>query len=204
LLWRADYVDGVKTGWVRDSGHCLVASATRSNWQLIAVVLDSGDTYNDALVLLNYGFGNYQQKVFAREGDAVGRARVRFGRLSFVPAVCQQTLAQVIGPGLPAAGRLQVSLQTAKAPVAQGKVVGEAQLSVDRQVVASSPLLAGEQVPRSRVIVAIWWLVKLAAILLVAAAGIRTGAKLVKVRRRRRRGLPPQSGRPYPGRPGQG
>jgi D-alanyl-D-alanine carboxypeptidase (penicillin-binding protein 5/6) len=204
LLWRADYVDGVKTGWVRDSGHCLVASATKNGWQLISVVLDSGDTYSDALVLLNFGFANYQQKVFARQGDAVGRARVRLGRLSFVPAICQQTLAQVTGPGLPPAGRLQVSLKTAKAPVAQGEAVGEAQLSVDGQVVASSPLLAGEQVPRSRVIVAIWWLVKLAALLLVAAAGIRTGAKLVKARRRRRRGLPPQSGRPYPGRPGQG
>ncbi len=63
------------------------------------------------------------------------------------PAVCQYTLAQVTGPGLPPAGRLQVSLKTAKAPVAQGEAVGEAQLSVDGQVVASSPLLAGEQVP---------------------------------------------------------
>lgn len=204
LLWRADYVDGVKTGWVRDSGHCLVASATRNDWQLIAVVLDSGDTYSDALALLNYGFANYQQKIFARQGDAVGRARVRFGRAGYVPAICQWTLAQVLGPGLPPAGRLQVSLKTNRAPVAQGKEVGQAQLLVDGQVFSSSALLAGEQVPRSRLIVALGWLGRLAALFLVTAIGIRTGAKLIKVRRRRRRGLAPQSGRPDPSRPDQG
>lgn len=56
LLWRYRGADGVKTGWTRAAGRCLVASATRNGIQLITVVLDSPDHYRDTTRLLNYGF----------------------------------------------------------------------------------------------------------------------------------------------------
>ena len=199
LLWRADYVDGVKTGYVRESGHCLVASGSRDNWQLIAVALDSPDTYGETLQLLEYGFASYQQKVLAREGDAVGRARVRWGREGSVPAICRDTLAQVVGPGLPPPGRLQVATEVVKAPVAHGEIVGAAQLVVDGKATASSPLLAAAGVPLSRLVVAGAWALRIGAVFLLAAVGVRTSAKLVKARRRRRSRLPPESGPADPG-----
>ena len=56
LLWRYAGADGVKTGWTRAAGPCLVASATRNGIQLITVVLDSPDHYRDTIHLLDYGF----------------------------------------------------------------------------------------------------------------------------------------------------
>jgi len=56
LLWRYRGADGVKTGWTRAAGPCLVASATRHGIRLITVVLDSPDMYRDTVRLLNYGF----------------------------------------------------------------------------------------------------------------------------------------------------
>ena len=56
LLWRYAGADGVKTGWTRAAGPCLVASATRNGTQLITVVLDSPDHYRDTIHLLDYGF----------------------------------------------------------------------------------------------------------------------------------------------------
>ena len=46
----------VKTGYTHKAGPCLVASATRGKVSLIAVVLDSNDTYSDARRLLDFGF----------------------------------------------------------------------------------------------------------------------------------------------------
>jgi len=204
LLWRADYVDGVKTGWVRESGHCLVASATRNGWQLIAVVLDSGDTYSDALALLDYGFATYRQHVFAQRGDAVGRVRVRFGSPGSVSAIAQQSLAQMTGPGLPPAGKLEVTTKRLTAPIVQGSTVGEARVLVNGKPIATSRLVAGEPVKRSPLVVAGEWAARMAGLLAVAVVGIRTGAKLVKVRRRRRRGVAPQSGRADPSGPSPG
>ena len=56
LLWRYAGADGVKTGYTRASGPCLVASATRHGIQLITAVLDSPDHYGDTIHLLDYGF----------------------------------------------------------------------------------------------------------------------------------------------------
>jgi D-alanyl-D-alanine carboxypeptidase len=56
LLTRYRGATGVKTGYTRLSGHCLVASATRGGRSLIAVVLSSPDMYGDATKLLDVGF----------------------------------------------------------------------------------------------------------------------------------------------------
>ncbi len=56
LLWNYAGADGVKTGTTNAAGKCLVASATRNNCRLIAVILHSSDRYGDAQKLLDFGF----------------------------------------------------------------------------------------------------------------------------------------------------
>lgn len=58
LLRMYPGANGVKTGFTHKSGWCLVSSATRHGRTLIAVVLDSGDMYNDSRKLLDLGFRN--------------------------------------------------------------------------------------------------------------------------------------------------
>jgi D-alanyl-D-alanine carboxypeptidase len=50
--------EGVKTGWTTKAQHCLVASARRRGFHLIAVVLGSRDAFADATRLLTYGFAS--------------------------------------------------------------------------------------------------------------------------------------------------
>jgi D-alanyl-D-alanine carboxypeptidase (penicillin-binding protein 5/6) len=204
LLWRADYVDGVKTGWVSQSGQCIVASATKDGWQLIAVLLDSPDRYGEALALLDYGFTAFQRKVYAASGDVVARAEVSRGRQRTVPAVCSQTLAAVSGPGLPEAARLEVKTKRMMAPVAVRAPVGEARLVVAGKVVGRSPLLAGEAVAVSRPVVLGVWALRVIVLLALAAITVRTSARIVKAHRRRGRGLAPQGRGPDPRRPSAG
>jgi D-alanyl-D-alanine carboxypeptidase len=48
---------GVKTGYTERSGRCLVAAAQRNGRTMIAVVIDTYDTYGAAGSLLDQGFG---------------------------------------------------------------------------------------------------------------------------------------------------
>ncbi|MGE5557439.1 MAG: D-alanyl-D-alanine carboxypeptidase family protein [Bacillota bacterium] len=59
LLWRYKFADGVKTGYTREAGKCLVASGTKDGQTLIAVALNSSDMYGDTSRMLDYGFSNY-------------------------------------------------------------------------------------------------------------------------------------------------
>jgi D-alanyl-D-alanine carboxypeptidase (penicillin-binding protein 5/6) len=205
LLWRAGFVDGVKTGFVKESGHCLIASGSRDGWRLIAVVLDSPDVYADAEALLEYGFSAFGRHLYARAGDAVGRTRVSGGKQSQLTAICQHTLACVTGPGLSDDVRLEVRLEKLKAPVAKGAHVGLARLvSARGQVIASSPLVAGEEVPRWWLKIIGTWFLRSAVAVAVFVFVVRTCAKAVKARRRRRRLLAAQGSGPYPGGPRPG
>jgi len=205
LLWRADFVDGVKTGFVKESGHCLIASGSRNGWRLIAVVLDSPDMYADAKALLDYGFAAFSRHVYARAGDAVGQAPVKAGKLSRVPAVAEWTLAAVTGPGVAEDCRLEVRLEKLTAPLRKGARVGMARLvSAGGEVIAASPLVAGEAVPRSWLKIIAAWLFRSAAAIAVFVFSVRTCAKIVKARRRRRRLLATQSSGSYPGGPRSG
>ncbi len=56
MLTRYPGATGVKTGYTSKAGRCLVAAATRNGRSLIAVVLQSRDTYGDASKLLDLGF----------------------------------------------------------------------------------------------------------------------------------------------------
>lgn len=61
MLWQFSGGDGVKTGFTKKAGRCLVASATRNDWQLVSVVLNCGDMWNASSELLEYGFNNYKK-----------------------------------------------------------------------------------------------------------------------------------------------
>jgi D-alanyl-D-alanine carboxypeptidase len=56
LLGTYAGADGVKTGWTTIAGHCLVASATRGDKSVIAVLLHDDNMYGDARRLLDFGF----------------------------------------------------------------------------------------------------------------------------------------------------
>lgn len=58
LLWRYQYTTGIKTGYTKKAGGCLVSTASRNGKKLIAVVLKSSYIYDDSQKLFSYGFSN--------------------------------------------------------------------------------------------------------------------------------------------------
>ncbi len=63
LLWRDRTVDGVKTGYTKDAGYCLVASAVRQGMRLVSVVMGTDSDQarmRESQKLLSYGFRYYE------------------------------------------------------------------------------------------------------------------------------------------------
>ena len=59
MLRLYDGANGVKTGFTKNSGRCLVSSAKRGGMQLIAVVLNHGDMWGDSISILDYCFDTF-------------------------------------------------------------------------------------------------------------------------------------------------
>lgn len=60
LLSRLDGAVGVKTGFTRAGGRCLVSAATRGALTLVAVTLNAPDDWRDHTALLEWGFSQYR------------------------------------------------------------------------------------------------------------------------------------------------
>lgn len=153
LLWRYAGADGVKTGWIAQSGECLVASATRGGWQLIAVVLNAPQMYADAKALLDYGFENFAPLRAAASGQIISRLPIPDGVGTLVAVVPEEVVA-VVRPG--ASISTQVKITRTTAPIARGEVVGAAVFTSQGVEVARSPLVARDAVPVRSLWALVW------------------------------------------------
>ncbi|MBR5252311.1 MAG: D-alanyl-D-alanine carboxypeptidase [Clostridia bacterium] len=69
LLRLSDDVIGVKTGFTKHSGRCLVSAAERDGVSVIAVTLNAPDDWNDHLAMHEEGFSAYSSVTLAEAGE---------------------------------------------------------------------------------------------------------------------------------------
>jgi len=69
MLTMYQGADGVKTGFTKKCGRCLVSSATRDNLKLIAVTLNAPSDWHDHTGMLDFGFSKYNYKKVIGKGD---------------------------------------------------------------------------------------------------------------------------------------
>lgn len=69
LLRLSDDVIGVKTGFTKHSGRCLVSAAERDGVCVIAVTLNAPDDWNDHLTMLESGLAEYESYTLAEAGE---------------------------------------------------------------------------------------------------------------------------------------
>ena len=154
LLYRWNECDGVKTGYTRQAGRCLISSATRVDpatnrpWRLIAVVLRSPDTWTDSHHLLEYGFQNYTPQVMARGGQAVARLDVQ-GGANQVNAVATKELRLPLRAGEQEALSTQIRSLEPEAPVEKEQEVAKMVWLLHGKPIASVPLVAREAIGKS-------------------------------------------------------
>ncbi len=56
LLWKYSHTIGIKTGFTKKSGRCLISAAEKNGIILVAVTLNASDDWNDHISMFEYGF----------------------------------------------------------------------------------------------------------------------------------------------------
>ncbi|MGQ9498464.1 MAG: D-alanyl-D-alanine carboxypeptidase family protein [Desulfotomaculales bacterium] len=142
-------INGVKTGTTSAAGQCLIASASRGDRGLIAVVLNSGARYRDAIALLTYGFEGVKPLVGSEKGDFYTRVLVRGGERPNVVVVPARTvrlyLPEKQNDSLQKEVRLVSSME---APVRAGQKAGEMIFYLGGLELSRVPLVAKYAVDR--------------------------------------------------------
>ena len=73
LLWMADGIIGVKTGYTKAAGRLLVSAMEYQGRTLIAVTINDGNDWQDHLSLYEYGKSCYAYKCLVPKGTLLGQ-----------------------------------------------------------------------------------------------------------------------------------
>lgn len=149
LLKLYDGCTGVKTGFTKKSGRCLVSSAKRDGTELVAVTLNDGNDWQDHMSMLDYGFNNTYTTTVQKKGDFVKTLSVKGGTESFVKAIClgEFNHTRILG------NKENVSVvydipDSISAPVAYGETLGKIDIYYKDKLVRSLPVFSSECVEK--------------------------------------------------------
>ncbi len=147
LLWSYSGADGVKTGTTNAAGKCLVASATRNNWQLITVVLKSGSRFSESARLLDYGFNNFRKIELVKKGEIITNIPVEWGQNREVKLISDGQLKYLLPAGpTDQITRKIITTGNLQAPVANRQVVGRLAFYHNAQEIGQVDLITTKEV----------------------------------------------------------
>lgn len=148
LLRIYDGCVGVKTGYTKKSGRCLVGAAERDGLDFISVTLDAPNDWNDHCEMLNYGFETLERISFAKEYDHIYKIPVIDGEEGFL-RVANVNGANIITERKEREIEEHIRLvRYAVAPIKRGDVLGEIIYTVDGEEAARVPLVATKSLNR--------------------------------------------------------
>lgn len=151
LLTRYDDCTGIKTGFTKAAGKCLVSSATRDGVNLICVVLNSPDMYNECAQMLDYGFSVVELVTLMHKDDYVGTIIVKNGvEVNLEVYLNDDIIISAVKNNNSQPSIKLILNESVEAPVSKGQQLGCIQVLLDDEVLKEYPLFASCDVHRAK------------------------------------------------------
>jgi len=71
VVFQYKYGSGIKIGYTKAAGRCLVASAKKDNMEIIVVVLNDNNWFNDSYKIFDWAFDNYNSYNIVESGQYI-------------------------------------------------------------------------------------------------------------------------------------
>jgi len=154
LLGLVPGVDGLKTGFTKEAGHGIIASAKQDGRRLIAVIAGDAtadERRDDARRLLEWGFRAFAETKLFDAGEVVGHARVWGGQRMYVPLAGKGDI-NVWLPRNMANQKLRDNIVyqwPLKPPLKNGEQVAVLRVTTSSETMNQVPLLVAEDVEQA-------------------------------------------------------
>ena len=150
LLYLDDSVDGMKTGFTKKAGYCLVSSALRGKKRLISVVLgakSADQRTNASKALLEYGFRFFETHKIFEEKKIITEGNVFGGSQQMVKlGVLEDAYISIPRRQIKNIKQKYVIDKNLTAPINQGDSVGYVLIQLDSKTLTSIKLYSMETI----------------------------------------------------------
>lgn len=141
LLRMSEDVIGVKTGFTKHSGRCLVSAAERDGVCVIAVTLNAPDDWRDHMSLHELGFSQYHTEHLAQAGQFTYDIPCPFAENGTVTVTNTDSLAVCLKNGTEVTHCAEAP-HLLLTPVTVGDVLGRVVFTADGKILGELPLYA--------------------------------------------------------------
>ena len=156
LLKSYEGAIGIKTGYTKKSGRCLVSAAERDGLTLICVTLSAPDDWNDHRTLLDYGFSLYESRLIYAKNKFTHTLPIVGGEQEYVTLTNGEDIRLTLPKSLTDVEYRIEAPRFAYAPVSERNILGTLICSVKGEDVLEVPLYAAYSVQESTKKNTIW------------------------------------------------
>ncbi len=145
LLFNYEGTTGIKTGYTKLDGRCLVSSVERNGIELICVTLNGVDHWNDHKNLYAESFKKLEKRTLSAKGENAFEISVVGGKSNFATAI-NNTAIELYLP-IDADIETKVYLpQFIYAPISKGEIIGELRIYCNNEIIHTVPLCSIENI----------------------------------------------------------
>ncbi len=150
LLKMYDGATGIKTGFTKKSGRCLVSSAICDGVEYICVTLNAPSDWHDHEILLDYASSLYEQKLLCDIGEMNYSLPVSDGDKEFLRVSNKEKVSAVL-PRNHNEIKYELRLpQFILGNITEGERVGDVVFYLDGEAVAHTPLYAEHSIRQNQ------------------------------------------------------
>lgn len=149
LLKRMEGCIGVKTGFTKKSGRCLVSAAERRGVTLVAVTLSAPEDWNDHMSMMDYAYGKVRLKEIVSSGERLASVDIQKGTLDEVGIVCRDSYSVPAVDGVKYVSIFK-SPSSLSAPIKEGTQLGTVEVYMDGKLIKTLPAVAEKSVTEDK------------------------------------------------------
>lgn len=143
---------GVKTGFTKATGRCLVTAVERDGMRLVCVTLNAPDDWNDHREIYDKAFGEFKPYCVRAAGTRETEAEIKRGAQKTVGLVCAEDICIPLREGEEGTAETVCEIyEDLRAPIEQGDVLGQLRVRVGGEECGSFPLCAAEDIPLAHI-----------------------------------------------------
>ena len=152
MLAMYEGANGIKTGFTKKSGRCLIGSAERDGLLLISVTLNAPDDWSDHRSLFNFGFENFSSINLASRKTTCYMQDIMGGNEQKLPLLYEDDVFVTLEKS--SGQQVKMIVETFNryevAPIYEGKTFGRAVWLLDGEEIAEVALISALSVEREK------------------------------------------------------
>lgn len=156
LIKTYDGADGLKTGYTKEAGYCLTATANRDSMRLIGTIMGASDSKarnSNMATLLDYGFNSYEMQVEVKKGEVVSKKNISKAKNETVEIVPMKDVSVLVEKGEEKKSlNYEMKLNKIKLPIKKGEKIGILKLKDGNKVLSTVDLTVKENVEKAGIL----------------------------------------------------